>query len=132
MDEKLIEAVRCFPCLWQTMSKAYKDLRARESATTSKSLKSSSTSIVTLFLTAPQPRYEHVEIRGVVGRTSRSLPLKTNIVNTDAARGEGYCSCPVCLCVCVCVSVRSFLPPRASRPRNIGTYVFTATRKKLL
>ena len=29
MDEKLIEAVRCFPCLWQTMSKAYKDLRKR-------------------------------------------------------------------------------------------------------
>ena len=28
----------------------------------------------------------------------------------------------------VCVSVRSFLPPRASRPRNIGMYVFTATR----
>ena len=35
-------------------------------------------------------------------------------------------------CVCVCVSVRSFLPPRASRPRNIGTNVtvFSATRKK--
>ena len=29
------------------------------------------------------------------------------------------------------VSVRSFLPPRASRPRNIGTYVFTATDEKL-
>ena len=32
----------------------------------------------------------------------------------------------------VCVSVRSFLSPgspRASRPQNIGTYVFTATRK---
>ena len=28
------------------------------------------------------------------------------------------------------MSVRSFLPPRASKPRNIGTYVFTATRKK--
>ena len=38
----------------------------------------------------------------------------------------------VCVCVCVCVSVRGFLPPRASRPRNIGTYVFTATRKTLL
>ena len=25
-----------------------------------------------------------------------------------------------CVCVCVCVSVRSFLPPRASRHRNIG------------
>ena len=25
--------------------------------------------------------------------------------------------------VCVCESVRSFLPPRASRPRNIGTYI---------
>ena len=36
----------------------------------------------------------------------------------------------VCVCVCVCVSVRSFLPPRASISRNIGTYVFTATRKK--
>ena len=42
------------------------------------------------------------------------------------------------MCVCVrvrvrvrvCVSVRSFLPPRASRPRNIGVYMFTATRKK--
>ena len=33
---------------------------------------------------------------------------------------------------CVCVSIRSFLPPHASRPRNIGTYVFTATRKTLL
>ena len=32
----------------------------------------------------------------------------------------------------LCLSVRSFLPPRASRPRNIGTYVlyvFTATQK---
>ena len=34
--------------------------------------------------------------------------------------------------VCVCVPVRSFLPPRSSRPRNIGTYVFTATRKTRL
>ena len=40
-----------------------------------------------------------------------------------------HCGCPAC--VCVCVSVRSFLPPRASRPRNICTYVFTATRKTL-
>ena len=32
----------------------------------------------------------------------------------------------------VCLSVRSFLPPRASRPRNIGTHVFTATQKTLL
>ena len=32
----------------------------------------------------------------------------------------------------VCVSVRGFLPPRASRPRNIDTCVFTATRKTLL
>ena len=32
----------------------------------------------------------------------------------------------------VCVSVPSFTPPRASRPRNIGTYVFTATQKTLL
>ena len=34
------------------------------------------------------------------------------------------CVC-VCVCVCMCVCVRSFLPPCASRPRNIGTYVFT-------
>ena len=39
-----------------------------------------------------------------------------------------YCGCPAC----VCVSVRSFLPPRASRPRNMGTYVFTVTQKTLL
>ena len=31
----------------------------------------------------------------------------------------------------VCVSVRSFLPLRASISRNIGTYMFTATRKTL-
>ena len=31
----------------------------------------------------------------------------------------------------VCVSVRSFLQLRASGPRNIGTYVFTATRKRV-
>ena len=31
----------------------------------------------------------------------------------------------------MCVSVRSFLPQRASISRNIGTYVFTATRKTL-
>ena len=42
------------------------------------------------------------------------------------ARSEGYCSCPLC----VRVSVRSFLPPHASRSRNIGTYVFAAKRKK--
>ena len=31
--------------------------------------------------------------------------------------------------MCVCVSVRSFLPPSASRFRNVVTYVYTATRK---
>jgi len=30
--EKLIEAVRSFPCLWEVSRKAYKDLRARENA----------------------------------------------------------------------------------------------------
>ena len=44
-----------------------------------------------------------------------------------------HCGCPACVCVCVCVCVclfvYSFLPPRASTPRNIGAYVFTATRK---
>ena len=39
-----------------------------------------------------------------------------------------YCGCPPCVCVCAC---SLFLPPRASRPRNIGKlmYVFTAARK---
>ena len=32
------------------------------------------------------------------------------------------CVC-VYVCVCVCVCVRSFLPPRASRPRNNYRYV---------
>ena len=34
-------------------------------------------------------------------------------------------------CVCVCLFVYSFLPLRASTPRNIGAYVFTATQKTL-
>ena len=29
-DEKLLEAVCCFPCLWQVSSKSYKHARARE------------------------------------------------------------------------------------------------------
>ena len=29
-DEKLIEAVREFPCLWRVSSRAYKDVRAKE------------------------------------------------------------------------------------------------------
>ena len=36
------------------------------------------------------------------------------------------------VCVCVCVSVRSFLPPRTSRPRNIGMHVVTRHGKKFL
>ena len=32
MEEKLIESVRDFPCLWQTGSKSYRDLRARENS----------------------------------------------------------------------------------------------------
>ena len=31
-EEKLVEAVRSFPCLWQTTSKCYRDIRARENA----------------------------------------------------------------------------------------------------
>ena len=57
-------SLRCFPCLWQTMSKA-------QSVTTSKSLKSLSTSIVTLFSPAVAP----IRKRGYKGcgrRTSRS------------------------------------------------------------
>ena len=46
-----------------------------------------------------------------------------------ASNNHRHCGCPAC--VCVCVSVRSFLPLRASISRNIGTYVFTATRKTL-
>ena len=30
MEEKLIEAVRTFPCLWQPSARGYKDLRAKE------------------------------------------------------------------------------------------------------
>ena len=33
-DEKLIEAVCCFHCLWQVSSKSYKDARTRETAWT--------------------------------------------------------------------------------------------------
>ena len=35
----------------------------------------------------------------------------------------------VCVCMYVCLCIRSFLPPRASRPQSIGTYMFIATRK---
>ena len=31
-DEKLVEAVRDYPCLWQLSSRSYKDLRAKENA----------------------------------------------------------------------------------------------------
>ena len=38
-----------------------------------------------------------------------------------------------CVCVVCVLSVHSFLPPRASSgPHNIGTYVFTTSRKTLL
>ena len=30
--EKLIEAVRCYPCLWDVTKTCYKDTRARENA----------------------------------------------------------------------------------------------------
>ena len=45
--------------------------------------------------------------------------IASNIIVTVVVQRVGVC-------------VRSFLPPRASRPRNIGMYVFTATRKTLL
>ena len=32
MEEKLIEAVRGFPCLWQVTSRAFKDIKAKENA----------------------------------------------------------------------------------------------------
>ena len=31
-EEQLIEAVRCYPCLWQVSSKSYRDLIAKENA----------------------------------------------------------------------------------------------------
>ena len=31
-EEKLIEEVREFPCIWDTSSRSYKDQRARENA----------------------------------------------------------------------------------------------------
>ena len=31
-DEKLIESVREYPCLWRVCSKAYKDIQAKENA----------------------------------------------------------------------------------------------------
>ena len=31
-DEKLIEAVREYPCLWQVTSKSYKDVKAKENS----------------------------------------------------------------------------------------------------
>ena len=31
-EEKLVEAVRCYPCLWQVSSREYKDARAKENA----------------------------------------------------------------------------------------------------
>ena len=46
--------------------------------------------------------------------------------------GACVCACVracVCVCLSVCLSVHSFLPRRASRPQNIGTYMFTATGK---
>ena len=50
------------------------------------------------------------------------------VINLRRACAKRWlCTCPVC--VYVFVSVCSFLPPCASTPRNIGTYVFTATRK---
>ena len=32
MDEKLIEAVRDFDCLWKVSAKVYRDVRAKENA----------------------------------------------------------------------------------------------------
>ena len=31
-EEKLIESVRTFPCLWEVSNRSYKDLKARENA----------------------------------------------------------------------------------------------------
>ena len=69
-----------------------------------------------------------VYIQSLAAKIHLSLLLLTlDLINPRRAcgqRGLLYLS-RVCVyvCVCVCVSVRIFLPPRASRPRNIGTYV---------
>ena len=31
-EEKLVDAVRSFPCLWQVSCRSYKDIRAKENA----------------------------------------------------------------------------------------------------
>ena len=46
--------------------------------------------------------------------------------------GVLWCVWCAVVCVCVCLSVRSFLPPCASRLQNIGAYVFTMTRKTFI
>ena len=88
---------------------------------------------------------ENFVTRGIVTKitkisTPRKLPAIRYVVlyvlsfiasnNLNYYRRYNYPAC-VCVCVCVCVSFRSFLPLRASISRNIGTYVFTATRKTL-
>ena len=57
---------------------------------------------------------------------------RTSTVTLAHARSEGYCSCPVCLSVCVCVSVRSFLPPRASRSKYRYVRVHSDTEKTFI
>ena len=60
------------------------------------------------------------------------IELQRFIIVTVAVPRVCVCVCVcVSLCVCVCVCLYSFLPPRASTPRNTGAYVFTATRKTL-
>ena len=50
----------------------------------------------------------------------------SSIINARHACAAKVTVVVLCVCVYVCVC----LPPRSSTPRNIGTYVFTATRKK--
>ena len=70
-------------------------------------------------------------VRGLSGSEGASAPCMGLPGNAKALLATCLVYHSVCVCVCVCVrmSIRSFLPPRASRPRNKGTYVFNATRK---
>ena len=70
---------------------------------------------------------------GVSTFEDRCVDLRRSMIEVSTFKDRCEIMLLGCLaCVCVCVSIRSFLPPHASRSRNIGTYVFTATRKTLL
>ena len=54
-EEKLIDCVRCYPCLWQVSSKGYKDIRAKDNAWRE-------ISVQVRYLRAPSCSYLHTLI----------------------------------------------------------------------